>query len=73
MLNIIIILIVYFIGCVLAYGILFAHFQRNWPLIAVEYYTKDIIISVSLSVFSWLSVLIFIIFTGFCEHGLKFK
>ncbi len=67
-----IIILVYVIGCIVAYGMLFAHLQRKWPMVAGCSYYKDILICIGLSLPSWISVITYLLM-GIGGYGLKFK
>ena len=56
----------------LAYGIMFAYFQREFPTLAEEGYRHDMGTSLLIArVFGPLALLVYFCLSGFCEHGFK--
>lgn len=68
-----IIAMVYVTCGVLAYGMFMADFQWPYPLIAQETYNSTVKVSVALSLFGPVSLVMAIILTNLAEHGLMFR
>lgn len=62
----------YLIGYIVLYGLIFAYMQGKYANIAEEDHSNDLSLALSLGVFSWVGVIIFIILSDL-KYGLKFK
>ena len=57
---------------VLAFGLTFAYFQRRWPTIAEEQYTKDRAFAFFLSLYGPIALIV-VLYRGRLKYGIKFK
>lgn len=64
---------VIWIACaILNFGIMFAFFQRKWPILAEEDYQRDYAMCAIFSILGPISLLISLV-TRTCGYGLKWK
>ena len=68
-----IIITIWVICGILAYGISFAHWQREYPTLAESSYREDMGFSILWIPLGPLGLIITYFLSGFAEHGLKFK
>jgi len=75
--TVIILIIVYIIGAILAYGRSLYYWQAKFPLLAKEQYVSDLRFSIFISLFSWASYFVIFIFSWAYDakkyKGFKFK
>jgi len=66
-----IILIIWLVSGAFAYAINFGDVQYMWP--KPEHYRSNLSFSVYIGLFGVFGLLVSLLFTGFAEHGLKWK
>lgn len=63
----------YIISVILSYGILFAHFQREHPILAVKEKRNDMEVSLLIALIGGpIALFTSFLLSGFAKHGLKF-
>lgn len=68
-----ILFIIWLVGAVLAYGMSFAAFQKEYPKSSKADYWKDLTISIFTGLLSWIIVIFLILDGTFAKYGIKFK
>ena len=63
----------YLVCYILSYGLTFAYFQREFPVIAKDKVKADVFFSLIFSTLGPISLILSIILGGFFKHGIKYK
>jgi hypothetical protein len=58
---------------ILAYGISYAYYQRNWPTLAVEDRISDILMSVMIALAGPFGLLVIFFYSEFAKFGFQWR
>lgn len=67
------ILLLYLVGAVLSYGLTFAYFEREYPELTDEDYSKTRGLAFFFGLASWLGVAVALYKGDWGKHGLKYR